>query len=382
MNYIQPFKKNTFLWNFYKTVAILIIFLYVPSLVQGASRIKDIADFEGVRDNLLIGYGIVVGLKGTGDDIDDTPFTKESLIAMLERFGVNSRGMDVSSDNIAAVMVTATLPPFTRQGTRLDVTISAIGNAESLLGGTLLVTPLIGANGEIYVLAQGQIQVGGFNASGDGATITKGVPTSGRIPNGAIVEKEINFKLNDLQKIKLSLRNPDFTTARRTAESINAFVGSLVAFPMDPGTIQIFIPESYDKNVFKLISHIEQLYVEPDQIARVIIDEQTGTIVIGKNVSVSKVAIAQGNLTIRISENEDVSQPASFSNLNAETIVSPDTTLDVTEGNSKLTVVEENITLEDLVNGLNSLGIGPRDLITILQAIKSAGALQAEIEAM
>lgn len=278
---------------------------------QRRPRIKDIADFEGVRDNLLVGYGIVVGLNGSGDDLDDAPFTRESMVSMLERLGVNTRGIDIDSENVAAVMVTAELPPFSRQGSRIDVSVSALGTAESLLGGTLLVTPLLGADGEVYAVGQGQVQVGGFTAQGQAETVTKGVPTSGRIPNGAIIEREIPFELRDLDQVKLALRNPDFTTARRIAQAVNAYLGMPAATPTDPGTVQVIVPPGTD--VVNLLTDIEQLRVEPDQLARVVIDEATGIIVIGDNVRVSRVAIAQGSLTIRVTETPQVSQPAPFS---------------------------------------------------------------------
>jgi flagellar P-ring protein precursor FlgI len=345
-----------------------------------ASRIKDIADFEGVRDNMLVGYGLVVGLQGTGDDIGNIPFTRESLIGMLERLGINTRDTDVDSENVAAVMVTADLPPFGRAGSRLDINISALGDAKSLLGGTLLVTPLVGADGEVYAVGQGQVQVGGFLAQGDAATVQKGVPTSGRIPSGAIVEREIGFDLHGLKSVNIALRNPDFTTAGRMASAINAYLGTAAAAATDPGTVQLAVPPGED--VIALLTEVEQLRVEPDQLARVVIDEQTGIIVIGENVRVSKVAIAQGNLTIRVTETPQVSQPSPFAETGA-TVTVPRTQIEVDEGKeNKLTVVDDGVNLQDLVNGLNALGIGPRDMISILQAIKAAGALQAEIEVM
>jgi flagellar P-ring protein FlgI len=347
-----------------------------------ASRIKDIVDFEGVRDNLLVGYGLVVGLNGTGDSIDDGHFTKQSLLAMLERLGVKPTEAGLDSDNVAAVMVTASLPPFARQGSRIDVTISALGDASSLLGGTLLVTPVLGADGEVYVVAQGQIAVGGFSAGGAAETVTKGVPTSGRIANGGIIEREIGFEMANMESVKLSLRNPDFTTARRVAQAVNAFLGTDSARPTDPGTIQLTVPEAYNSDVVNLLTDIEQLRIEPDQLARIVIDEQTGTIVMGENVRISTVAIAQGSLTIRITESAQVSQPGPFAEVGTTTTVDR-TDIDIEEGDdNQLTVVPSGVTLDQLVNGLNALGIGPRDLITILQAVKTAGALQAEIEVM
>ncbi len=347
-----------------------------------ASRIKDIIDFEGVRDNQLVGYGLVVGLNGTGDTLADGHFTKQSLQAMLNRLGVKPTDAGLDSDNVAAVMITANLPPFSRQGSRIDITVSALGDSSSLLGGTLLVTPLLGADGEVYAVAQGQVAVGGFQTQGDAETVVKGVPTSGRIANGAIVEREIKFNLAGMTKVKLTLRNPDFTTARRVAQAVNAFLGTSAAVPSDPTTIHVTVPDSYRDNVVNLLTDIEQLRVEPDQLARVVIDEQTGTIVMGENVRISTVAIAQGSLTIRITETPQVSQPGPFAEVGETTTVDR-TNIEVDEGGDKrLTVLQPGVSLQELVNGLNSLGIGPRDMITILQAIKTAGALQAEIEVM
>ncbi|MCG8508550.1 MAG: flagellar basal body P-ring protein FlgI [Rhodospirillales bacterium] len=349
---------------------------------HGASRIKDIVTFEGIRDNQLVGYGLVVGLNGTGDDLADGHFTKQSLQAMLNRLGVKPTDAGLDSDNVAAVMVTANLPGFARQGTRIDVTVSALGDAESLLGGTLLVTPLLGADGEVYAVAQGQLAVGGFTAGGEAETITKGVPTSGRIANGAIVEREVGFEIGAMQHVKLSLRNPDFTTARRISQAVNAFLGTDAARASDPTTVRVRVPKHYEQNVVDLLTDIEQLRVEPDQQARVIIDEQSGVIVMGENVRISTVAIAQGNLTIRITETQQVSQPGPFAEVGTTTTVDR-TDIRVEEGEDRqLTVLEPGVTLQELVNGLNALGIGPRDMITILQAIKTAGALQAKIEVM
>ncbi len=351
-----------------------------PAAAQ--SRIKDIADFEGVRDNLLVGYGLVVGLNGTGDSLNTSVFTRESLIGMLERLGVNARENGLDTDNVAAVMVTATLPAFSRQGGRIDVTVSAVGDSSSLLGGTLLVTPLLGADGEVYAVAQGNVAVGGFSAGGDAEDVDKNVATSGRIANGAIVEREVGFELSDLASLRVMLRNPDFTTARRIAVSINQLVGGPFAEPLDQGTVQVSVPPAYQGQVVGLITDIEQLQIRPDQVARVVIDEQNGVIVMGENVRISTVAIAQGNLTIRITETPQVSQPEPFSATGTTAIV-PRTDIEVDEGgDNRLAVVDSGVTLQELVRGLNELGIGPRDMITILQAIKAAGALQAEIEVL
>lgn len=349
---------------------------------SAGSRIKDIADVEGIRDNMLVGYGLVVGLNGTGDGLANSPFTQQSLIGMLERLGVNIRDAGLDTQNVAAVMVTATLPPFANQGSRIDVSVSALGDSTSLLGGTLLVTPLLGADGEVYAVSQGPISVGGFSASGNATTVTKGVPTNGRIPSGAIVERELHFDLAALTRIKLALRNPDLTTARRMAQVINTFVGSSAATTLDPTTVQLDVPQSYAGATIDLLADVEQLEVTPDLPARVVIDEQSGVIVMGSNVRISTVAIAQGNLTIRITETPQVSQPNAFSNTGQTTTVDR-TSIEVDEGEAnKLALIEGGVSLQELVNGVNALGIGPRDLITILQAIKAAGALQAEIEIM
>ncbi len=345
------------------------------------SRIKDLAAIEGVRENQLVGYGLVVGLNGTGDTLNNAPFTRQSLTAMLERLGVNTRGTNLRTANVAAVMVTANLPAFSTQGTRTDVTVSALGDAKSLQGGTLLVTPLLGADGEVYAVAQGSLAIAGFQAQGEAASITRGVPTVGRIVNGGLIEKEIDFQLNRMKNVRLALRNPDFTTAKRVAAAINDYMGSNTAEPTDPSTVALQLPGNYKGNIVQLLTDIEQLRVEPDQRARIIVDERSGIIVMGRDVRVSTVAVAQGNLTVTISESPQVSQPAPLSN--GRTVVTPRTGVKVDTGEGKkLGIVAESVTLRELVDGLNALGIGPRDMISILQAIKMAGALQADIEVM
>lgn len=362
------------------TVLVAVALISSPSF--GQSRIKDIVDFEGVRDNMLVGYGLVVGLNGTGDGLGSAIFTRESLIGMLQRLGVNADDDALDTNNVAAVMVTATLPPFARQGTRIDINASALGDASSLLGGTLLVTPLVGADGEIYAVAQGTLAVGGFSAQGAAETVIKGVPTSARIASGAIVEREINFRMEDLRSVQITLKNPDFTTARRVSRAINAFVGLETTRVLDSGTVEMEIPETYNGRVVEMITDIEQLRVEPDQIAKVVIDEQSGVIVMGENVRINQVAIAQGSLTIRITETPQVSQPLPFSNTGTTQTVDR-TNIEIDEGgDQRLTVLNTGVSLQEVVNGLNALGIGPRDMITILQAIKYAGALQADIEVM
>jgi flagellar P-ring protein precursor FlgI len=344
------------------------------------SRIKDLANIEGVRQNQLIGYGLVVGLNGTGDTLNNIPFTKQSLQAMLERLGVNIRGQTIRTGNVAAVMVTANLPAFGTQGTRIDITVSALGDSKSLQGGTLLVTPLLGADGNVYAVGQGSVAINGFQAEGEAAKITRGVPTVGRIANGAIIEREIDFALNRLNQVRLALRNADFTTAKRIAAAINDFIGAKTAEPLDQSTVQVNVPQQYAGNVVSLLTEIEQLQIEPDLAAKIVIDERSGIIVMGRDVRVSTVAVAQGNLTVTISESPQVSQPAPFSR--GQTKVVPRTKIGVQEDGKKFAVVREGVSLQQLVDGLNALGIGPRDLIAILQAIKAAGAIQAEIEVM
>jgi flagellar P-ring protein precursor FlgI len=364
-------------------VAVLWLALICSTPALAASRIKDIADFEGVRDNPLVGYGLIVGLNGTGDTLTNAGFTRQSLIGMLERLGVNTRDDPLKTKNVAAVMVTANLPPFARQGTDIDVTVSALGDATSLLGGALLVTPLVGADGEVYAVGQGPVAVAGFSASGEsGSSVTKGIPTSARISNGAVIEREIPFELASLSTVKIALRNPDFTTSQRVAQAINGYFKSPIARSLDPTTVSVTVPNDMAGNVAGMITDIEQLTVEPDQIARVIVDERSGVIVMGDNVRISTVAIAQGNLTIRVTETPQVSQPSPFSNTGT-TVTVPRTQIEVDQGEGKkLAVVKNGVSLQELVNGLNALGIGPRDMITILQAIKAAGALQADIQVM
>ena len=361
--------------------ALLLTAILPTAPAMALSRIKDIAEFEGVRENQLVGYGLVVGLDGTGDDVKKkSPFTRESLIGMLERLGVkvNQANADLETKNVAAVMVTANLPAFARQGSEIDITVASLGDASSLQGGTLLATPMLGADGEVYAVGQGQITIGGFKVTGEAETIVRGVPTSGRITRGAIVEREVPFDFSQLQSLKIALRNPDFTTSRRIADAINEFVGAGTAFALDSGTVQLNVSQ-YGGEPTALITDIEQLPVEPDQQARVIIDENTGVVVIGQNVRISKVAIAQGNLTISVTETPQVSQPSPFSSTGVTTVV-PLTNIDIQDDpNRKLAVLNDSVTLEELVAGLNSLGVGPRDLISILQSIKASGAMQADI---
>ncbi len=368
--------------TFRLVIAAAALLIVSDGLVLASSRIKDLVDIEGFRENQLVGYGLVVGLNGTGDSLNNSPFTRQSLQAMLERLGVNTRGETLRTANVAAVMVTGNLPAFAAQGTRMDVTISALGDASSLQGGTLLVTPLVGANGEVFSVAQGSVAVGGFSAEGDAASITRGVPTVGRIANGALVEQEINYAFKERGAVRMSLRNPDLTTARRIAETINAFIGKTVAVVGDPATVNFSVPRNSNLNIIDLLTDIEQLRIEPDQIAKVVVDEQSGIIVMGKNVRVSQVAIAQGNLTVTITETPQVSQAQPLARGGA-TVAVPRTQVSVDdEKGNRLAILNNSIDLKQLVDGLNALGVGPRDMIAILQSIKAAGALQAEIEVM
>lgn len=371
----------------FRAVAIVAAFVVasvtLPSQANAASRIKDMVSIEGIRDNQLVGYGLVVGLDGTGDTLQNIPFTRQTIEAMLERMGVNTRdAAQMRTENVAAVIVTANLAAFKRSGGRIDVIVSAFGDAEDLRGGTLLVTPLYGADGEVYAVAQGSVAVAGFSAEGEGASVTQGVPTTGRISNGAIVEREIAFELADLTSVKLSLNNPDFTTSRRIAAAINEKMGVPLARPLDPATVLLSRPRDGRMAMVDLITEIEQVSVDPDQRARVVIDERSGIIVMGNNVKLSRVAIAQGNLTIRITETPLVSQPAPFSPQGQTTTVDR-TQVEVDTGADKrLAILDRTPTLQDLVDGLNALGVGPRDMIAILQAIKAAGAMQAELEVL
>jgi flagellar P-ring protein precursor FlgI len=330
------------------TFLLLLIHGWLTPPAFAASRIKDIADFESVRENMLVGYGLVVGLKGTGDTLRNSAFTEESLKSMLERLGVSTRGNLLNTKNVAAVMATATLPAFARRGSRIDVSVSALGDAKSLMGGTLLVTPLLGADGEAYAVAQGPLSIGGFEAEGSAEKIVRGVPTSGRIAAGALVEREVEFALNELSEVRLALRNPDFTTADRIARVINGWLHSDNARLLDPGTVLLEVPVSYRSRTSELLTAVEQLRVEPDNRARVLIDENTGTIVIGANVHIDEVAVAQGNLTVRITETPQVSQPAPLGN--GRTAEVPRTSIQVNDQSQRRVVtLDTGVTLRDLV---------------------------------
>ena len=344
-----------------------------------AARIKDLASLKGVRSNQLVGYGLVVGLNGTGDG-SQTKFTTQSLVNMMERLGIHTLSDEVKVDNVAAVMVTANLPPFARKGSTLDVLVSSIGDAKSLQGGTLVMTSLKGIDSNVYAIAQGPLLVGGIASSGAaGGGVSKNHPTVARIPGGALIEREIPFDLNTLSTLTIALDHPDFTTALRVSDAINNQMGTIKAIPVDAGTITIDIPENYYGSHVSLMASLEQIQIQPDNEAKIILSERTGTVIMGEKVTISQVAIAHGNLSVEIKENKNVSQPAPFSQ--GETVTTPDTQINVTEEKNKLLVIDpERADLGSVVKALNAIGVSPRDLITIFQAIKASGALQADLE--
>ncbi|HSX55613.1 MAG TPA: flagellar basal body P-ring protein FlgI [Sphingomonas sp.] len=358
--------------------ALLAALAPVPALAGPSPRIKDIVDVQNVRPNQLVGYGLVVGLQGTGDRIRNVPFTEETLQAMLERMGVNIRGAQMLTQNVAAVSVTATMPPFARAGSTIDVQVSALGDATSLQGGTLLVSSLRALDGEIYAVAQGPVAVSGFKAQGAAARLSRGVTTTARIAGGAIIEREVPFVLKSATTLKLALKNPDFTTADRIATTINRQIPG-AAEVLDPATVEIRAPQSFTGSVIELITRIENMPVEVDQPARIVINEAAGTVVMGADVRISPVAIAQGGLTISVTETPVASQPGAFARA-GETVTLPRTQITADDGGgASLAMLSGGASLQSLVSGLNALGVSPRDLITILQALRSAGALQAEI---
>lgn len=345
-------------------------------------RLKDIVEIEGMRGNDLVGYGLVVGLNGTGDGIKNSPYTEEAFSGLLERLGVNIQGEAFQSRNVAAVIVTATLPAFARAGSQVDVSVSAIGDASSLLGGTLIMTPLKAGDGEIYAVAQGPVIASGLAAKGRGATVTFGAPTAGAIPQGARVEREVDYDFSRVNRIRLALKSPDMTTAMRAELAINAALGSNSATVVDPGTIDVALGGASALSPVRAVGLIENLMIEPEQRARVVIDQKSGTVVLGADVRISRFAVTQGNLTIAVRERPFVSQPNPFSR-NGETIVVPDTNLTVDTGrDARIGVVDDNASLADLIEGLNALGVGPRELIDILTAVKAAGALHADLVIM
>ncbi len=359
-------------------IRILVVWiLMTASVLAGPVRIKDLVEFDGVRGNDLIGYGLVVGLNGSGDGLRNAPFTEEIMTNILERLGVNVTGEQFRPKNVAAVFVTASLPPFSRSGSQIDVTVSAIGDANSLLGGTLIMTPLNAADGQIYAVAQGTVIAGGVVAEGEGANVTQGVPTAGVIPSGARVEREIDFDLSDLNSMRLALRDADFTTAARIEAAINDNFGRRVAMMQDSGTVRLDVPATRMQSVAHAIGRIENITVQPERKARVVVDQRSGTIVMGEDVRISRVAVSQGNLTLRVEERPLAIQPNPFAE--GETVVVPrtDVAIDEEEGTG-LAEVPDGTSLSEVIAGLNALGVSPRDMIDILKSIKASGALHAE----
>jgi len=358
-------------------VSVVLIGILPATTFASPIRLKDLVEFDGVRSNDLVGYGLVVGLNGTGDGLRNSPFTEEILTNILERLGVNVTGEQFRAKNVAAVLVTASLPPFARAGSPLDVTVSAIGDAKSLLGGTLIMTPLNAADAEIYAVAQGTIIAGGVSASGEGASVVQGVPTSGTIPSGATIEREIDFDFSSLTTLRLALRTPDFTTAGRIEAAINRNFGRHVAEMLDSGTVQLDIEATNMRSPAHALGRIENILVEPERRARVVVDQSSGTIVMGEDVRISRVAVSQGNLTLRIEEAPLVAQPNPFSE--GDTVVVPRTNVEIIdEPGIGLADIPEGTSLSEVIAGLNALGVAPRDMIDILKSIKASGALHAE----
>ncbi|WP_243370237.1 flagellar basal body P-ring protein FlgI [Geotalea sp. SG265] len=354
---------------------LVILLLLLPQLAL-AVRIKDIAAFDGVRENQLMGYGLVVGLNGSGDS-DQTKFPVQSLVNTLERMGITINRADITVKNVAAVMVTATLPPFAKQGNTLDVLVSSVGDAKSLAGGTLLMTPLKGGDSQVYAVAQGAVLTNSFSYGGQAATVQKNHPTAGRVPAGALVERELPNVLAGRNVLRLNLHQPDFTTASRIAAAVNGKFKAQVASLSDPGSVQLALPDSFLGRPVEFVAELERLEVNPDVMAKVVLNERTGTIVIGENVRISSVAVSHGNLTLHVKETPMVSQPAPFGT--GETKVVPRTAVKVKEDRGSLAVVPQGTNISDVVRALNALGVTPRDLIGIMQAIKAAGALNAEL---
>lgn len=361
-----------------KHIVALICIVVLPGMAFANSvRIKDLVEFDGVRGNDLVGYGLVVGLNGTGDGLRNAPFTEEIMVNMLERLGVNVTGEQFRPRNVAAVFVTAVLPPFSRAGSQIDVTVSAIGDASSLLGGTLVMTPLNAADGEIYAVAQGTIIAGGVAVEGQAGGVTEGVPTAGVIPSGARVEREVDFEFGALNTVRLALREPDFTTAAKIERAINADFGRSVAIMLDAGTVELSIPATQMVSTAHAVGRIENISVAPERRARVVVDQRSGTIVMGEDVRISRVAVSQGGLTLRVEEQPLVVQPNPFAD--GETVIVPRTNVEIEEEpGTGLAEVPEGTSLSEVIAGLNALGVSPRDMIDILKSIKAAGALHAD----
>jgi len=340
------------------------------------ARIKDIAKLEGVRSNQLIGYGLVVGLNGTGDSAG-TEFTIQSLVNMMERLGISVDRTKVKVDNVAAVLVTAELPPFAKPGNTIDVLVSSIGDADNLSGGSLLMTPLKGPDGKVYAVAQGPVTIGALAFGGKAASVQKNHPTVGRIPNGALVEREVPFSLDADKKVVYQLNQADFTTVSRITNVINSYFTQTIASAVDSGSLLVRVPEQYQGKTIDFIATLETLEVMPDTTARIVVNEKTGTIVMGSDVRLSTVAVSHANLSLVISEDAQVSQPNPLAE--GDTVVVPETNIEVVEEKGNLTVLEMGVSIGDVAAALNAIGASPRDLIAIFQAIKAAGALHAEL---
>ncbi len=367
----------------YRSLVILLM-LGLGATAAEASRIKDVASIEGVRENQLIGYGLVSGLRTTGDSVVGAPFTIQSLISMMNRMGVNLTldPKQITAKNVAAVIVTARLPPFAKPGTQIDVIVSSIGDSKSLQGGTLLMTPLKAPDGQIYAVAQGPVTLGGFIGGKAGDTTSKNHSTAGRVPNGAIVEREVTVDLAAWESISVVLHQPDFTTALRLSEAVDHVFGKDTALPVSAGVVRVSLPKDYQGKIVQYLAAVEGLDIEVDQRARVVVNERTGTVVMGGHVRISTVAVAHGNITIQVKTKLDVSQPNAplVGNAAGQTVVTPEVETTVKEDPARFMLIEQSVTLSDVVRGLNSVGITPRDIVAILQALKAAGALQADLE--
>jgi len=355
------------------SVAVAAVFCAVPA---ESARLKDVAFFEGVRSNQLIGYGLVVGLGGKGDK-KGAVYTNQSVANMLNKLGMKIKPGDLSLKNTAAVIVTAELPPFAKKGSRIDVLVSSIGDAKTLQGGTLLVTPLKGPDGNVYAVAQGPVSMGGFVAGIGGTTVSKNHQTVAKLPGGAFVEKEVPFSLEGKRSLTLTFRHPDFTTVERAADMININFGGEMATARDSGSVSIVVPAEYRGNIVRFISKVEGLVVKEDTISKVVVNERTGTVVIGKNVTISTVAVSHGDITVQINTDIQVSQPGPLSE--GETVVTATEDIQVFEKPASLVLLKQTVTLGEVVTALNEVGVTPRDLVAILQALKAAGALQAEL---
>ncbi|MDR2351652.1 MAG: flagellar basal body P-ring protein FlgI [Deltaproteobacteria bacterium] len=367
-------------FQYFKILSGLFIVLalgFYPEPEAHAIRLKELATFEGVRVNQIIGYGLVVGLNGTGDK-DQTGFTRQTLSNLLKRMDVTIAPTALKVKNVAAVMVTADLPPFVKPGTKIDILVSSLGDATSLQGGTLLITSLKGMDNLVYAMAQGPLSVGGFAITGNAASVQRNHPTVGRIVQGATVEREVPIRWQGKETLTVKLGQPDFTTAARVAEGINEVLPGSAARPMDASTIELMVPANYRENLAVMVAELENLNVEPDAVGKVIIDERTGTVVVGENVKLSTVAVAHGSLSVQIREGTEVDQPGPFSG--GETVITPQTDINVQEGADQVLLIERSTNINDVVKALNAIGVTPRDLIMIFQAIKAAGALHGELE--